>query len=80
MKKILILVFAGMLTTCMTGCLSRRYYYEPTTTTISTGTDGLKRGAVKEEGNYPFWSEAPGKSFLNPTVSLVGKSVKNQEE
>lgn len=62
------------------GCLGRRYYYEPTAATLSTGDDGLKRGAVKEEGSYPFWSDAPGKSFLNPTVSLVGKSIKKEED
>lgn len=68
-----ILLAAAVLCLLLTGCLSRRYYFEPTDTTLATGTDGYKRGAVREEGYYPFWSDAPGKSFLNPSFSVVGK-------
>jgi len=74
------LIAASILVGCaMSGCLARTYYYEPNASTLATGPDGYKRGAIKEEGHYPWWSDAPGKSFLNPTVSLVGKNVKNEE-
>jgi len=67
-------ILAALLLAALTlcgGCLSRQKYYPPTDATLSRGSDGITRGAVQEEGYYPWWSEAGGKSFLNPTVSIA---------
>lgn len=55
------------------GCLSRTSYFEPTDKFMSRGADNLIRGAVKEEGQFSWWSDAPGKSFANPSFSFIGK-------
>jgi hypothetical protein len=72
MRKI-VTVIIGIALLAAGGCLSRAYYYEPTDKTLSKGKDGLTRGAVKEEGEYPWWSDAPGKNFANPSFSIIGK-------
>jgi len=76
MKRTVLAAIAVLSGLTLPGCLARTYYYEPTPATLAVGPDGYKRGAVREEGYYSWWSEAPGKSFLNPTVSLVGKGRK----
>jgi len=55
------------------GCLSRKYYFEPTDKTLTKGEDGLVRGAVQAEGSFPIFSDAPGKNFANPSFSIIGK-------
>ena len=55
------------------GCLSRTSYFEPNDKTMTKGADNLIRGAVKEEGQFPWFSDAPGKSFANPSFSFIGK-------
>ena len=71
--KVIILLFAVLTGIMSGGCLSRTSYFEPTDKFMSRGTDNLVRGAVKEEGYYPWWSDAPGKSFANPSFSFIGK-------
>ncbi|MDD5698126.1 MAG: hypothetical protein PHH77_05870 [Victivallaceae bacterium] len=72
MRKI-ITVIIGIVLLLSGGCLTRRTYYEPTDKTLTKGEDGLIRGAIREEGQFPWFSDAPGKNFANPSFSIIGK-------
>jgi hypothetical protein len=72
MRKI-VTVIIGIALLAAGGCLTRTTYYEATEKTMTKGKDGLIRGAVHEEGQFPWFSDAPGKNFANPSFSIIGK-------
>ena len=72
MKKIAVIMI-GMSLLATGGCLSQTHYYEASEKTMTKGDDGLIRGSVKSEGQFPFWSDSPGKNFANPSFSIIGK-------
>ncbi|MDD5697870.1 MAG: hypothetical protein PHH77_04570 [Victivallaceae bacterium] len=71
--RIIVTVIIGIALLAGGGCLSRKYYFEPTEKTLTKGEDGLVRGAVQAEGSFPVFSDAPGKNFANPSFSVIGK-------